>query len=151
MNEIIAWMIYGKFQYHNSCVCCVCVNDGNDYTHAIIIATFFSLSLFCYVCASFSPYIAPTVAGLTMHAITNFNWLVKFGITRFNAIKIQMNKIQLNLNHPTNRYSDVVYGVHFYHFVSLCIQFVSLANVGVIVVVNRSEWVYRVSRYYRIN
>lgn len=51
----------------------------------------------------------------------------------------QMNRIQLNSMRPTDRHSDVVYGVHFYHFVSLCIQFVSLANVGVIVVVNRSE------------
>lgn len=90
---------------------CVCVNDDDDYTQTIIVAIF-SLSFSILNVLPLSHYIA----GLTVHAITNCNWLVKFGITCFNAIKIQMNRIQLNLKRPTNRYSvcDVVYGVSIF-------------------------------------
>lgn len=89
---------------------CVCLNDGNDYTQTINVAIFFSLSLF----TRFSPSLTLATAGLTVHAITSRNWLVEFGITCFNAIKIQMNRIQLNTKRPTNRYSAMFVSVSLF-------------------------------------
>lgn len=116
----------------------------------------FSLSSSFFCCSLF---LSPTVAGLTVYAITNCNWLVKFGITCFNAIKIQMNRIQLNLKYPTNRYRVMLFMVSI--FISsfstiFCLWFVPMLSLSFFsfnVSLNRSEYVFSIyiNVYYRMN